>query len=103
MVGVDVEDADGGAGRCCGFQYPYRQIAEPDNFLDGLPCGAVFAGQVALLVVEEPRGFAVDSFTDTLAYCIVGVAGGEVYPRGADSPSLGIVAVGMGAIAGQVA
>jgi len=56
MVGMDVVEVGCGACWRCRFQHCDRQITQPDDFLDQLACGVVFAGQVALFVVDVLAG-----------------------------------------------
>jgi len=71
VVGVDVVKVGCGAGRRCRFQHRYRQVAQPDDFLDQLAGGVVFAGQVSLFVVDILRGVAGYGFADALAEAVV--------------------------------
>jgi len=94
MVGVDVVDVGCGACCRCRFQYGYRQVAQPDDFLDQLTCGVVFAGQVALFVVKVLVGVSCVGFAYALAEGVVAVAGGLPCcgVGGCDAPSCGVVA-----------
>jgi hypothetical protein len=107
MVGMDVVDVGCGYGVCCGcgFYCCYRQVAEPDDFLDQLACGVVFAGQVALFVVEVLAGVSGVGFGYSLAEGVVAVVDGLACcgVGGCDSSPGCVVAVADDAIIGQVA
>ncbi|MFI3155636.1 MAG: hypothetical protein QX199_05720 [Methylococcaceae bacterium] len=67
-----------GCGDCwdCRFQHCHRQIAEPDDFLYQLAGGVIFAGQMALLVIEILGGISSVGFARTLTDRVVAVADG---------------------------
>jgi len=91
--------------RCGGArpQRRYRQVAQPDDLLDQLARGIIFAGQMALVIINIARGHAVHGFADTLAERIITVA--YDLPRGgsADTPAFGVITVAEGTVADQVA
>ena len=105
MIGIDVENVGGDACRRGRFQHRDRQVAQPDDFLDQLAGGVVFAGQVALFVVEVLAGGSGCGFADALAEWVVAVA--DDLPcccvGGGDSSSGCVIAVVEPAVTGQVA
>ena len=100
-ISMDIVNVNGSADWHGRSQHRQRQVAQPDDLLEQLARGVVFAGQMALFVIKVAReGAADDILFDPLAERIIAVADD---PDDAGAPPFRVIAVTVSAIADQQA